>query len=123
MLLILAILATSMVAPVHEGDIDCGYSVWMEGKVNWGISSAHAVVTVRGSDGFSETETLWWPGDYNIDLDFPEEGTTYTVTCALIYGSPPYLVDVRLGITYSDDFHFVYPQKYWRHIEIFEWDI
>lgn len=121
MLLILAIIATSMVAPVHEGDIDSGFQARMEGKVNWDIASAHAVVTVTGSDGFSDSETLGSPGDYSINLGYPENGTTYVVTCALIYGSPPYLVDVRGGIEFPDDFHLVLPQKYWRHIEIFEW--
>jgi hypothetical protein len=110
-----------MVAPVHDGDIDCGYSVWMVGKVNWNINASHAVVTVTGSNGFSESETLWWPGDYNINLDYPEEGTIYTVTCTLISAYFPNPEDIRTGIVYPDDFHFVYPQKYWRHIEVFEW--
>ncbi len=121
MLLILAIIATSLVAPVHEGDIDCGFSAWMVGKVNWDTNASHAVVTVTGSNGFSDSETLWWPGDYYIDLGCPANGTTYTVTCALIYGSPPHPIDVRTGIVYPDDFDFIYPQKIWRHIEIFEW--
>ncbi len=119
MLLILAIIATSLVAPVHEGDVDTQHRAFMRGKVDWDINAGHAVVSVTGSNGFSGSETVLYPGDYNINLGFPAEGTTFTVNCAWIIGSPPYLVDVRSGIVYSDDFHQIFPQRYWVHYENF----
>ena len=121
MLLILAIIATSLVAPVHEGDVDTQHRAFMMGKVTWDTNAGHAVVSVTGSNGFSDSETVFGPGDYNIDLGFPAQGTTFTVTCALIIGSPPYLVEVRSGITYQDDFHQIFPQRYWVHYEHFLW--
>ncbi len=121
MLLILAILATSMVAPVHDGDVDCGYSAYMMGKVDWDCNAECAIVTVTGPGGFSESETLWWPDHYCIELDDPEEEDVFTVTCTLIIGLSPYPVDIRPGIVYPDDFVFVYPQKYWAHYEVFVW--
>ncbi len=120
MLLILAILATSMVAPVHEGDIDCGYSVYMSGRVIINAENTSAVVIVTSGGVEIGRETLVCSGDYNILLGYaPAVEEEYSMSCAWIDGTPPYPIDIRTNIVWPDDFTFIYPQKWWVHYEHF----
>ena len=120
MLLILAIIATSMVAPVHEGEVDFDYPAYMMGRVDWDSNPNYAVVTVTGGN-FTGTQTLYRPGDYRICLGFPANETIFTVTCALIFDNPPHPVITRTGIEYPGDFTLILPDGYWVHYENFLW--
>lgn len=119
MFLILAMIATSFVAPIHDGEIDAGnWQVNLTGTVTWMEAApgvpAEALVTVRAGGQIIGEETVFWSGgDYWITLGY--ENTVYdryAVTCTWIIGSPPYLVSVET-IYWPEDFVFTMPMKYW----------
>ena len=118
MLLILAILATSMVAPVHDGDVDCGYPAYILGRVTW-EDEGWVIITVTGQNNFDASDEVFVSGDgYNISLDGAvqaEANSPFSVSFTFMSTISSYSEDKATGIYFPDDFTFVYPQKIWQH--------
>jgi hypothetical protein len=108
-----------MVAPVHGGEVDYDdEEAFICGWADWDNAAEWVLITVTGP-GISVYDFVWWPGGkYFISVDHPEEGDIFTVTASL-EGTGPEIV--RTDIEYRDDFHQIFPQRYWVHIENFLW--